>query len=496
MALNSSGPISLGDATAGQSIALENGGSGTSTISLNDAAVRSLAGVASGAIAMPTDFWGKSNGTYFFATVYNMKGSDYVSITYDASNNYYLSSGLYSSDTGAWLKIDTAGTLQWNKFTGGTGNSVFFASGYVAADTAVYGFSNGNYFRSVTSSAGGNLRSLNYTSYDLVIQAQVAQPNGRVALATTRRIYTCYGVWSAMGVATTPSGGNASTQYSVNDSYISTLRGTSLCVATDASSNVYVGGDTYDTGLAFYYAAWAKFPADVRTTPSIYKGIQYSGQTMSGRGIAVASSGNVYFGASGNTPLISAIAKYDSSGTRQWIRSYSGAGRCICYGLTIDSSENVYVIFEYRSSGSGNNNTAIVKYNSSGTLQWQRQLSCVVNASSANLSISTPPISNCIAIDNAGAIVCSLGYFNGARGAHLFIAKLPSNGSKTGTYTMTDSQANSVVITYAAGDGTDSAGSGYSNDNVSWSGGTGLAINSAFSATSTSFTAGYNTLVI
>lgn len=67
MALNSSGPISLGGTTAGQSIELENGGNGTTQISLNDAAVRSLAGVPSGAITMPTNFYGKANE--FFLTI-------------------------------------------------------------------------------------------------------------------------------------------------------------------------------------------------------------------------------------------------------------------------------------------------------------------------------------------------------------------------------------------------------------------------------------------
>ena len=61
MALNSSGPISLGGSTAGQSIAVELGLSATGQISLNDSAVRNLAGVSSGAITMPTNFWGKSN---------------------------------------------------------------------------------------------------------------------------------------------------------------------------------------------------------------------------------------------------------------------------------------------------------------------------------------------------------------------------------------------------------------------------------------------------
>ena len=62
MALNASGPISLGGTTAGESVQLELGGTGTTIISLNCATVRTLAGVASGAITMPTNFYGKSNG--------------------------------------------------------------------------------------------------------------------------------------------------------------------------------------------------------------------------------------------------------------------------------------------------------------------------------------------------------------------------------------------------------------------------------------------------
>jgi hypothetical protein len=61
MALNASGPISLAGSTAGQSIAVELGLGATSQISLNDAAVRTLAGVPSGAIVMPTNFYGKAN---------------------------------------------------------------------------------------------------------------------------------------------------------------------------------------------------------------------------------------------------------------------------------------------------------------------------------------------------------------------------------------------------------------------------------------------------
>jgi hypothetical protein len=61
MTLNvSPSAISLGGSTTGQSINLELTQSATATVSLNDTNVRTLAGVSSGAISMPTNFWGKS----------------------------------------------------------------------------------------------------------------------------------------------------------------------------------------------------------------------------------------------------------------------------------------------------------------------------------------------------------------------------------------------------------------------------------------------------
>jgi hypothetical protein len=67
MALNSSGPISLAGSTTGQSIALELGRSSTATTSLGESDVRTLAGVSSGAIVMPTNLYGKSNITLAFS---------------------------------------------------------------------------------------------------------------------------------------------------------------------------------------------------------------------------------------------------------------------------------------------------------------------------------------------------------------------------------------------------------------------------------------------
>jgi len=75
MTLNASGPISLAGAVTGQSIAVELNLSPTSQISLNENSVRTLAGVPSGVITMPTNFYGKSN-EYAFTIASNQLNAD------------------------------------------------------------------------------------------------------------------------------------------------------------------------------------------------------------------------------------------------------------------------------------------------------------------------------------------------------------------------------------------------------------------------------------
>lgn len=61
MALNSSGQLSIGGSTSGESINLELGKSASATSGLGDTDLRTLAGVSSGPIILPDDFWGKSD---------------------------------------------------------------------------------------------------------------------------------------------------------------------------------------------------------------------------------------------------------------------------------------------------------------------------------------------------------------------------------------------------------------------------------------------------
>ena len=91
MTLNSSGPISLGGTAANASVNLELSQLFNSQISMNDANVRTLAGVASGAIILPTDFYGKGGATVDFndATVF-AAGSTSQSAGYRINTNGFV----------------------------------------------------------------------------------------------------------------------------------------------------------------------------------------------------------------------------------------------------------------------------------------------------------------------------------------------------------------------------------------------------------------------
>ena len=139
MALNGSGPISLGGSTSGQSVNLELGQSATAQISFNDANVRTLTGTsANTALIMPTNFYGKSYaldtqtvtvGTYSVkgivyygylsatstgsivdGTFNPLSGATITGLYYNVSGAlvYFTLSGVYANS--GWTSVNIAGT--------------------------------------------------------------------------------------------------------------------------------------------------------------------------------------------------------------------------------------------------------------------------------------------------------------------------------------------------------------------------------------------------
>lgn len=157
MALNSSGQISMGGSTTGESINLELGYGATATISLNDTAIRNLAGIASGAIDMNT-FHGKSS-----AIISNVIISGHTT-------NYTLNPSVcpgYSAgkttvnltvNSGIWLYSTSTSTpaLTVSGFTSGDVVNII-NNGYIAGMGG-----NGGNDSNKAGTPGGNSISLSY----------------------------------------------------------------------------------------------------------------------------------------------------------------------------------------------------------------------------------------------------------------------------------------------------------------------------------------------
>ena len=198
-------------------------------------------------------------------------------------------------------------------------------------------------------------------------------------------------------------------------------------VAIDSSDNVCVFGYTSSTGAGAQDFLLAKYNSSGTIQ---WQRILGGAGSDYGQSVAIDSSDNVYvFGSTRSTGAVAKpvlLAKYNSSGTIQWQRILGGAGSEEGNSVAIDSSDNVYVLGRTTSTGAGQDDFLIAKYNSSGTIQWQR----VLGGASGDTGYS-------VAIDSSDN-VCVFGHTasTGAGSNDFLLAKLPNDGSLTGTYVL------------------------------------------------------------
>ena len=149
--------------------------------------------------------------------------------------------------------------------------------------------------------------------------------------------------------------------------------------------------------------------------------------------VAVGPSGDVYVcgftsgGLDGNTNAGSAdlfLAKYDSSGARQWTRQMGTVSDDSAYGVSVDSSGAAYVCGVTNGGLDGNTSVGgvdffLVKYDPSGARQWTKQM-----------GTGSPDNAADVSVDSSGAVYVA-GFTEGgldgnanAGGKDLFVMKL------------------------------------------------------------------------
>lgn len=228
--------------------------------------------------------------------------------------------------------------------------------------------------------------------------------------------------------------------------------------------------DSSQTPHAFGYARGAteNLIMKMTTAGAITWQIDPQGPTIVGG--VVDSSGNVYaLGFSGPS-----LWKFNSSGTAQWVRriTHTGTVRSAENSLILASDGFLYYVGYYATGGTASEGGIIIKYNTSGTIQWQRTIKSAVD----NIRLQGIVV-NGSTMYVTGSIATN--------GGDVFLAALPTDGSLTGTYSL-----GGTSIVYAAGAFTE-ANPGYTSatQNVT-------SANSSYSATTPTYTATTSTATV
>ena len=353
-------------------------------------------------------------GTQLWINQYNGTGNsnDFgTGVTIDASGNVYITgttctSALPTSADLIVIKYNSAGVQQWLQTYNGTGSNydsgadIFQMTGtnvgiYITGSS--YNASGNTDFITLKYSTAGvqqwvsrynHTSNLNDAAVRIGVNATGVTIIGAVQTATTT--YSCatvkYNAITGAQTGVTISTGGTSTITEVNDMVI------------DASNNIYITGTGVVAGQGNNYFTIKLNNLLVLQWQKIYNGA--SNLNDISKRIQVDVSGNVFVtgystitGQGRNMVTI----KYNSAGTQQWAQTYNSPLNTDdeAYGIALDNTGNAYVT-GYRSTAANQKDFYTIKYNTSGTSQWEIGTDGAMHLNDEATNI---------VIDNAGAII-------------------------------------------------------------------------------------------
>lgn len=232
----------------------------------------------------------------------------------------------------------------------------------------------------------------------------------------------------------------------------------------DSSNNMYLTGQNDN----YYHMVISKVDSSGNFVWS--RKLSQSSVWIGGRGIDLDSSGNIYVCGNfrptgGGNPNGMFIVKYDNSGTLQWQRIISNSNNeDNAQGLAV-AADKIYINGSAGATGSYTPGF-MAQYDTSGNIQWQRTFT--LNGGAASGKYMNP---SGIAASNTGYVFPQYYQtFQSSGGYDGFIGKFPADGSDTGTY------GNFV---YAASSVPESAGSFSSSNFTPSIGSSGFTVTNA-----------------
>ncbi len=195
-------------------------------------------------------------------------------------------------------------------------------------------------------------------------------------------------------------------------------QGTGL--ALDRSSDIYVTGETTTFGLGGSDIFLLKY----NSSGGLLLQRTWGGtQNEVGTGVAADYSGNVFvtgytnsFGAGGNDTV---ILRFNSTGSLVWQRTWGGVADDHANGITTDSAGGIYIVGETSSTGAGGSDAFLLKLNQTGSLIWER-----------TWGGNKTDYANGLVVDHFGNIYIT-GFTRsfGVPGSDVFLLKLNSSGN-------------------------------------------------------------------